>query len=211
MSRTETRKAGHGTNALHAWISTGKARVFLVGVGCVGKTTIGGVLAEKLGIKFIDLDEEIERAFGQGIGTIQKRFLTDYSYRIEAAKILKNVLAKNADTSFVLALAPSGLRDAYLRVVKKAHAVVVALEDRPVNIVNRADFYDDDGKKLEVKLTDRERRLHVEDTRKDIAYFDKSYVRAQIRVDLDGAGVEESAEKIELELERWAATRVDGE
>lgn len=210
MSRTDASKAGGSTTALHAWISTGKARVFLVGVACVGKTTIGARLAEKLGIAFIDLDEEIEQTFGQGMGTIQRRFLTQYSFRVEAAQILKNVLAQHAEASLVLALPPSGLRDAYWRVVKKAGAVVIALVDRPVNIVARADFYDDDGKKLEVRLTERERRLHVEDTRKDIKYFNKSYVRAQLHVDLDGAGVEGSAEKIERELQRWAAARVEG-
>ncbi len=44
--------------------------------------------------------------------------------------------------------------------------------------------------------TDRQRRLHLADIKKDITYFNKSYVRASLRLDLDGAGVEESVEKI---------------
>jgi len=39
-------------------------RCLLVGVSCVGKTTIGRLLARRLGCPFFDLDEEIERHFG---------------------------------------------------------------------------------------------------------------------------------------------------
>ena len=35
-------------------------KVLLVGVSCVGKTTIGRMLADRLGCPFLDLDEEIE-------------------------------------------------------------------------------------------------------------------------------------------------------
>jgi len=36
-------------------------RVFLTGVGCVGKTTVGLRLAELIGLSFFDLDTEIEQ------------------------------------------------------------------------------------------------------------------------------------------------------
>ena len=35
-------------------------RIILVGVSCVGKSTIGKLLAEKLGYKFFDFDFEVE-------------------------------------------------------------------------------------------------------------------------------------------------------
>jgi shikimate kinase len=38
-------------------------KIFLVGVSCVGKTTIGKRLAERLGYAFFDLDTEIEHYF----------------------------------------------------------------------------------------------------------------------------------------------------
>ena len=39
----------------------------LVGVSCVGKTTMGKRLAERLGYAFFDLDTEIEDTFGTSI------------------------------------------------------------------------------------------------------------------------------------------------
>ncbi|NWH05833.1 shikimate kinase [Desulfobacter latus] len=42
-------------------------KVFLVGVGCVGKSTIGALLAKKLNYSFYDLDDEIESFFNTSI------------------------------------------------------------------------------------------------------------------------------------------------
>ncbi len=67
-------------------------RVFLTGVGCVGKTTIGKILAELLAVPFVDLDHEIEVFFGTSIERLQNRCLTMHSYRNEAAKALMNNL-----------------------------------------------------------------------------------------------------------------------
>lgn len=60
--------------------------VFLTGVACVGKTTIGAKLADLLGYRFFDLDTEIERFFGTSIERLRQRYLTPYSFRIEASK-----------------------------------------------------------------------------------------------------------------------------
>jgi len=45
----------------------GQARIFLVGFMASGKTAVGRRVAERLGVAFVDLDEEIERASGRTI------------------------------------------------------------------------------------------------------------------------------------------------
>ncbi len=92
-------------------------RVSLVGVSCVGTTTIGRILADRRGWPFFDLDEEIERHFGMSIERLQARFLTGYSYRKVCAVVLERIAAANPGC--VIALPPSGLRDAFLRVVRR--------------------------------------------------------------------------------------------
>ena len=89
-------------------------RVSLVGVSCVGTTTIGRILADRRGWPFLDLDEEIERHFGLSMERLQARFLTGYSYRKECAAVLERIATASPDC--VIALPPSGLRDAFLRV-----------------------------------------------------------------------------------------------
>src|SRR5437870_12453650 len=60
-------------------------RVSLVGVSCVGTTTIGRILADRRGWPFFDLDNEIERHFGISLERRQARFPTRDSYRQEYA------------------------------------------------------------------------------------------------------------------------------
>jgi len=67
-------------------------RLFLTGVSCVGKTTVGAKLATLLGCPFFDLDPEIERFFAMPIEPLQKQFLTMYAFRQAAAKALTSLL-----------------------------------------------------------------------------------------------------------------------
>ena len=90
-------------------------RIFLTGVSCVGKTTIGMKLAKLLSVKFFDLDEEIETFFGTSIERLQNRFATTHSFRNEAAKALIHLMARPDSQNSVVALPPSGLMGGYRR------------------------------------------------------------------------------------------------
>lgn len=94
-------------------------RIFLTGVSCVGKTTIGKKIGELLDIKLFDLDQEIESFFETSIERLQIRFLTIHSYRNEAAKALVHLLSRPDSRDCVVALQPSGLMGGYLRAIKK--------------------------------------------------------------------------------------------
>jgi len=96
-------------------------RIGLVGVSCVGTTTVGRLLADRRGWPFFDLDEEIERHFGISIERLQARFLTSYSYRKECATALERTATANPDCA--IALPPGGLRDAFLRVIRRVPCV----------------------------------------------------------------------------------------
>jgi shikimate kinase len=52
--------------------------VVLIGMMGVGKSTVGRLLAAQLGVKFIDTDEEIEKAADLKISEIFERFGEDY-------------------------------------------------------------------------------------------------------------------------------------
>jgi shikimate kinase len=68
----------------------GTPGIYLVGFMACGKTTVGGLLAERLGWEFIDLDTVIERQAGQAIREIfAKRGEEDFrrleTYALHAA------------------------------------------------------------------------------------------------------------------------------
>lgn len=176
-------------------------RIFVTGISCVGKTVISSILASRLGYRFFDLDEEIEKFFGTSLERLQNKFLTMHSYRNEAAKALMHILAQPNSQDCVIALPPSGLMGAYLRVVKKTGGITVVLVDTPENILDRTIFYDIDSRRIEKQLTQKERRLYLREIKKDITYFRKTYDRADMQVDISGFDAEEAAEKVERSLE----------
>ena len=172
-------------------------RVFLTGVVCVGKTTVGAKLGGLLGCQFFDLDREIERFFGTSVERLQKRYLTPYSFRIEASKALKEIVSRGEDgQNCVIALPPSGLMDAYWRVVKSAKAAIVVIQDKPENILKRITFYDIDSRQIQKHLTEREKRLYLREIKGDMTYYGRTYKRATATVDIAGLGPDDAARKV---------------
>jgi shikimate kinase len=169
-------------------------RILLTGVSCVGKTTVGRLLANRLGLPFFDLDESVENYFGASIERLQARFLTGYGYRKKASVVLQHILTENRDC--VVALAPSGLRDAYLRVIRKADCLTVVLEDTPDNILQRIVFYDTDSRPIDKTLTEKDKALYRKEIAGDMAFFGKSYERADLHVQIGGLGAPASADRI---------------
>lgn len=73
-----------------------QSNIIIVGITGVGKTTIGRILADKLGKQFIDLDKQIEQRCGVDIPTIfaiegEKKF------RERETNELKSVVTSNSN------------------------------------------------------------------------------------------------------------------
>jgi len=179
-------------------------RVFLTGVGCVGKTTVGKELAKLLGVAFFDLDREIEAFFGTSIERLQARFLTIHSFRDKAAEALVHLLSRPESRDCVIALPPSGLMGGYLRAIKRAGGITVVLFDRPENILDRIAFYDRDSNPIQKVLTAEDRRCYLKEIKKDIAYFSKTYKRSHLRVDIAGLDPVGAARRVRTEVAAFA-------
>lgn len=185
-------------------------RLFVTGVACVGKTTIGRRAADLMCLTFFDLDHEVETFFNATIERLRARFLTPYSYRNEAAKALLHVMARPESLHSVIALPPSGLMGGYLRAVKRSAGLVVALWDEPENILDRITFYDIDSRKVERRLSADQKRLHLREIKKDMTYFGKTYARAHLRIDIAGLDVETAARTVKESVEAYAAKTTTG-
>ena len=180
-------------------------RLFLTGVSCVGKTTVGAKLAALLGCPFFDLDQEIERFFAMPIEPLQEQFLTMYAFRQAAAKALTSLLNREEGRDAVIALPPSGLMDNYWRVVKRAGGRIVVLRDDAKHILNRITFYDRDSNRIEKQLTETEKALYLKEIKKDITYFNRTYKRADLSVDLSGLAPEPAAIKVKEMLDQMGS------
>jgi shikimate kinase len=176
-------------------------RVFLTGVACVGKSTIGPELASLLAASFFDLDIEVEAFYDETISRLQARFLTMDNYRRSVCRVLADVLARTEATESVIALPPSGLRPPYWNLVEKSRSTVVVIRDDPTNILDRAVFYDDDSRPMEKKLTPHERALCLDEIKKDMRYFARCYSKAHVSVHINGLGPVEAAKQIRAALD----------
>jgi shikimate kinase len=171
-------------------------RVFITGVSCVGKTSIGAILASRPGCRFYDLDVEIEKFFKTSIERLRNKFLTVESFRNEAARVVMYILRNPESRNCVIALPPSGLMGRCFRALKKAGGTTAVLTDKPENILNRITFYDIESHPIEKQLTGREKLFYLREIKKDITYYRKSYDRADLRVDISGMSAEAAAEKV---------------
>ena len=78
--------------------------IAIFGVACVGKSTIGKLIADELLYEFYDLDMEMKRFYNDTILNIQRGCFAD-AYDSKKALVLKDILSKcGKDT--VIAMSP---------------------------------------------------------------------------------------------------------
>jgi shikimate kinase len=141
------------------------------------------------------LDEEVEFYYQLDIERLQNKY-GRMGYRKEAAKVLQQILDTNQDVNIVIALSPAGLMRPYLQVVESAQGITILLHDSPENIFKRLVFYDIDSKIYNVHITPKQKPLYIRSIRQDIAYFKRSYQKAQIFMDITGLSIQDSVDKI---------------
>jgi len=176
-------------------------RIYLVGVSCVGKSTIGKILADKLSYNFADFDLEIPRRMGESIKTIQSRNFNGYGFREEVSHILSEILEENKD-HVVIAMPPSGMYGQYLRVLKKNPDVLtITIKDKAKNILERLVFYDDDNEYLiQNVVNDNNRQHYYQEIKEDIEYFYTTHRKTKMKFNIAGRNAEESAEVLFFEI-----------
>jgi shikimate kinase len=172
-------------------------RIFLAGVSCVGKTTIGAQLAELLEFQFFDLDIETERFFGMSIERLQNYHPAAHDFRLVRSQALRHLLSREDGYNCVIALPPSGLLGALWKVVRGTRdGITVVLRDTPENILRRITFYNIDSCRVQKSPTDHEKSLYLREIKQDIAYFKRSFHRADLSVDISGCSLHEASRRV---------------
>jgi len=180
--------------------------IYIVGISCVGKTTIGKMLADKIGFAFFDLNEEIEKYYKKPIERIQDEFPTIDGFRKKASVVLDQLLTKHADTDTVIAGTPSGLMFSYLSVYKKHKAktnlLSIHIKDSPENILNRLTFYDKDSNPITVEMDGFKEILYLKELNADYNSFKRSYKRADLEVNIENIPLKDLPDLIIKELQK---------
>lgn len=109
-------------------------RLLLVGMMGSGKTTVGRLLAERLGWRYVDSDEEVEAATGQ---TVAQLFEEGGEEGFRAAETAALVGALADDGPVVVAVAGGAVLDPANRDLLRRSGTVVWLRARPETLAGR--------------------------------------------------------------------------
>jgi shikimate kinase len=116
----------------HALLSTERS-IVLVGLMGAGKSTVGRRLARRLGLPFVDSDEEIERAADQEIREIFDRF-GEASFRDGERRVLRRLIAGERK---VIATGGGAFMDAETRALILETCIAIWLEAEVETLAQR--------------------------------------------------------------------------
>jgi shikimate kinase len=175
--------------------------IYLIGISCVGKTTIGKMLAEKIGYSFFDLDEEVENYYGKPIARIQDECLTMNGYREKAGVVLDKLFSTSMDS--VISGTPAGLKFSYLQAYKRHQdkdLFSICLNDSFENVLDRLIFYDKDSNPITKRLDEPQKKRYLQEIRADYNYFKDSYKRADFQINIQNLRLDKIPEMIIEEI-----------
>ena len=150
-----------------------KENVVLIGFMGVGKTSLGKLLAAKLGRPFVDLDEKIETDAGMSIPEIFARYGERFFREMEKKAVREICTRRN----IVIATGGGTVKDAEnLRLLKNS-GVIVCLTTEPEEIFRRT------ARKGERPVLDASAEDRLATIRKLLAERQEFYSQADYQVD----------------------------
>ena len=169
-------------------------RIYIVGVSCVGKSTVGMLLAEKFGFDFVDFDLYVEKRFGSSVERIKNTCFNEHAYRDKVKHLLAEILNDYKD-NIVIAMPPGGLFRQYLNILKKHPDVTtVALKDSAENIMKRLIFTDEDSNLIEEEIVkDDNYWRYLREVKEDIVYFRDTHKKAKIQCHINEMDAKQAA------------------
>lgn len=146
-------------------------KICLFGVSNVEQTTVGKLLAERLDIKFVDLDEEVKNRLKMSL----EEFVNTENLRWRDQKrgsIIKEIIKMEEDVVF--AISPISYIESFKTSIISDDNLLIELYDTPENIFSRLVFSDENDE------------IYTDDNYKNA---NKDYYMKEIQEDLDWYGM----------------------
>lgn len=180
--------------------------IYLVGVSCVGKSTLGKALAKAYGYKFIDFDYEVMDTYCLNIDEIKREFnppLSDAEYRSFVSPILDRLLTYEND-NLVVAMPPSGLFPEYTYILEKHKDILtIELVDYIKSILSRLIYFDEERKSWPIRITEHNRLFYENELKEDFKYYNQANKFAMLKVHLSGKGIEDALAILDKSIKKW--------
>ncbi len=166
--------------------------LWIVGMMGAGKSTVGPVLADNLGMDFVDSDREIERSEGKSIPQIFAE-RGEHGFRLAEFKTIKKMAGKD----LVVALGGGAIAEEEMPQFLSSTGTVIYLVANPETLIGRIASNSD--RPLLSGLDNEERREVLD---KLLRQRGPNYETASVRVSTDGLSPAQIARKVEEKLER---------
>ena len=191
LSRLSPQELGEARHLLSeafgaAVASERRQRIALIGLRGAGKSTLGLLLAQALDVPFIELDREVERSFGAGLGEIFDLY-GQAAYRRAERQALADVIARHARA--VIAAGGSIVSEPATFELLLSACFTVWLKAAPEEHMSRVAAQGD----LRPMAASVEA---MADLRRILAGRAELYARADTTVDTEGASVETSLARL---------------
>ena len=167
-----------------------KKNLVLVGMMGSGKSTIGSLLAEKLGLQFLDIDKLIEQEENSTISNIFEKKGENYFRKIEEKITIK--MLESSDK--VISLGGGAFINKNIQKVVLKNHISVWLKWKSSTLIKRIK----DNKKRPLATSLNEKKLKELIINRSIMYN-----KANLKIDCDNLNKNEIVDKITLNYEKF--------
>ena len=171
-------------------------KILLFGVSNVGKTTTGELLAERIGFKFYDLDDEVKTRFEMTLDEFVHT--SDLRWRDQKrGRIIKELISYEED--MVIAITPISFTENFRTRIRADGILAIELYDTPKNIFSRLVFSDENDIVYKDDHYKNERKeFYLRDIQADLDWYGRIYAEIGIcnRLFIDNDAPEKVVDRI---------------
>ena len=169
----------------------------LFGVTCVGKSTIGSLLSDRLGCNFYDMDEEIKRYYGDTLNNIYADCMYPRDKDEKKAKMFSHMLAlcREKGRDAVIAVSPMYHYVTFRNLITQYKVIAIELQDTAENIAKRMIDTDDNDELIEESPYSN--RENLSDARYFITRYKKTFAHFPTKYRIDGKTAQQAAVEME--------------